>query len=36
MKNRYCRLPALIICMVLLAMCAGTASAEEKNTEFPG
>ena len=34
MKNRYCRILTLTVCavMALLALCAGTASAEEKNT----
>ena len=38
MKNRYCRLPALMICMavIVLALCAGTASAEEKSIDILG
>ena len=37
MKNRFCKMMALLTCMVmaLLALCAGTATAE-KNTEFLG
>ena len=33
MKNRYRKIPAQIICLVItiLALCAGNASAEEKN-----
>ena len=38
MKNRYRKIPALIICMIItiLALCAGTASAEENSTAILG
>ena len=38
MKNRYCKGPARIACviMIILALCAGTASAEESSDGFLG
>lgn len=38
MKNRYCRVLAQIACliMIILALCAGTASAEESSDAFLG
>lgn len=38
MKNRYCRVMAQIACviMIILALCMGTASAEESSSDFLG
>ena len=38
MKHRFCRILALITCLIMstLALCAGTASAEENDTAFLG
>ena len=36
MKKRFCRMLAVLICTAMLALCAGTAAAEEKHAEFLG